>query len=161
MPPQSILENNKVLANCDKLLPLRDCFLAGLLISGPTKEKHITTLLFALARVVMAQPQWPANGQASLQLFKTNLRWHIIFTVLHCSNLNASAAVKISAKQNAKNVARKVVKMLKINAKKTELLKSCIKEDVSSQGETKRYHVGLCETWFVERNVSIPVKHSK
>ena len=41
-----------------------------------------TTLLFAVARVMMAQPQWPEKGQGSLQLFKTNLRWHIIFTVL-------------------------------------------------------------------------------
>ena len=47
------------------------------------------------------------------------------------------------------------------SAKKTALLKSCIKKDVSSQGETKRYLVGLCETRFVERRVSIPVKHSK
>ena len=51
--------------------------------------------------------------------------------------------------------------MFKTSAKKTALLKSCIKEDVSSQGKTKRYLVGLCETRFVERHVSIPVKHSK
>ena len=30
-----------------------------------------------------------------------------------------------------------------------------------SQGETKRYLVGLCETRFIKRHVSIPVKHSK
>ena len=30
--------------NYDKHLPLRDWFLAGLLISGLTKEKYITTL---------------------------------------------------------------------------------------------------------------------
>ena len=54
-----------------------------------------------------------------------------------------------------------MVKMFKTSAKKTALLKSCIKEDVSSQGETKRYLVGLCETRFVERHVSTPVKHSK
>ena len=80
-PPQSILDKNKNLGNYDKHLPLCDSFLAGLLISGLTKEKYNTTLLFALARIVMAQPQWPANGQASLQLFKTNLRWQIVFTV--------------------------------------------------------------------------------
>ena len=51
--------------------------------------------------------------------------------------------------------------MFKTNAKKTALLKSCIKEDVSNQGETKRYLVGLCETRFVQRHASIPVKHSK
>ena len=79
---QSILDKNKDLCNYDKHLPLRDCFFAGLLISGLTKQKHNATLLFAWARVVRAQPQWPANGQASLQLFKTNLRWHIIFSVL-------------------------------------------------------------------------------
>ena len=81
-PPHSILDKKKVLGNYNKHLPLRDCFLAGLLISGLTMEKCNTILLFTLARVVMAQPKWPANGQASLQLFKTNLRWHIIFTVL-------------------------------------------------------------------------------
>ena len=47
----------------------------------------------------------------------------------------------------------------KTSAKKTALLKSCIK-DVSTQGETKRCLVGLSETRFVERHVSIPVKHS-
>ena len=49
----------------------------------------------------------------------------------HCLNLSASAAVKVSAIQNAKNVARKAVKMFNTRAKKTVLLKSCIKEDVS------------------------------
>ena len=72
-----------------------------------------------------------------------------------------AAAVTVSAIQKAKNVARKVVKMFKTSAKKTALLKSSIKEDVSSQGETKRYFVGLCEARFVERHVSIPVMHSK
>ena len=83
--------------------------------------------------------------------------------VMHCLNLSASAAVKVSAiqNQNTKNVARKVVKMFKTMAKKTALLKSCIKEDVSSQTETKRYLVGLCETRFVESQVSISVKRSK
>ena len=75
----------------------------------------------------------------------------------HCLNLSASAAVKVLAIQNVKNVARKVVKMFKISAKKTALLKSCIKENVYSQEETKRYLVGLCETRFVERYVSIPL----
>ena len=104
----------------------------------------------------MAQPQWPANGQASLQLFKTNLGRHIIFTVLcnvHCLNLSASAAAKVSAIQTAENVARKVVKMFKTSVKKTALLKYCIKEDVSSQGETARCFVGLCETRSVEHHV--------
>ena len=80
---------------------------------------------------------------------------------MHCLNLSASAAVKVSTIQNTKNVAKKVVKMSTISEKKTALLKFCIKEDVSSQGETKCYLVGLCETRFVERHVSIPVKHSK
>ena len=61
---------------------------------------------------------------------------------VHCLNLNASAALKVSVIQNAENVARKAVKRLKTRAKKTALLKSCIKEDVSSQGETKHYLVG-------------------
>ena len=49
---------------------------------------------------------------------------------MHCLNLRASAAVKVSAMQNAENVAQKVV-----SAKKTAWLKSCIKEDVSSPEE--------------------------
>ena len=67
--------------------------------------------------------------------------------------LIASAAVKVSTIQNVKNVERKVVKMFKTSAKKTALLKSCIKEEVSSKGKTKCYIVGLCETQFVERHV--------
>ena len=62
--------------------------------------------------------------------------------------------------QKAENVALQVVQVFKTSAKKTALLKSGIK-DVSSQGKKKRYLVGLCETRFVERHVSIPVKHSK
>ena len=53
-PFQSFLDKNKDLGNYDKHLSLRDCFLAGLLISGLTKEKYNTTLHFALTRVVMA-----------------------------------------------------------------------------------------------------------
>ena len=74
---------------------------------------------------------------------------------IHCLNLSASAAVKVSAIQNAENVARKAVKMFKASAKKTALLKCCIKKDVSSQVEAKRHLVGLCETRFVESYVSI------
>ena len=55
----------------------------------------------------------------------------------------------------------KWLKCYKTSAKKTALLKSCIKEHVFSQGETKRCFVGLCETRFVERHASLPVKHSK
>ena len=80
---------------------------------------------------------------------------------MHCISLSASAAVKVSAIQNAKNVARKVVKMFKTSVKKTASLKSCLREDVSSQGETKRHLVGSCEARFVKRHASIPVKHSK
>ena len=39
----------------------------------------------------------------------------------HCLNSSTSAAVKVSAMQNAENVARKVVKMFKVIAKKTAL----------------------------------------
>ena len=80
---------------------------------------------------------------------------------MHCLSLSASAAVKVSATKYAENVARKVVKIFKISAKKTALLKSCIKEDVSSQREAKLYLVRLCETGFIECHVSIPVKQSK
>ena len=58
---------------------------------------------------------------------------------LRCLNLSASAAVKVFAIQNDENVARKKIKMFETRAKKTALPKSCIKKDVSSQGETKRY----------------------
>ena len=77
----------------------------------------------------MAQPQWPAHGQALLQLFKTNLRGRVIFTVLCIAlNLSASASVKVSAIQNAENVAQKVVKMFKTSAKKTALLSPASKK---------------------------------
>ena len=100
------------------------------------------------------------SGVTSIVQNESPLAYYF-YCATHCLNLSASAAVKVSAIQNAKNVERKVVKMFKTSAKKTALLKSCIKEDVSSQGETKRYLVGLCETQFVERHVSMPVKHSK
>ena len=58
-----------------------------------------------------------------------------------CLNLSVSAPVKVLAIQNAENVVRKVVKWLKTSAKKTALMKSCVKEDVSCQGETKCYFV--------------------
>ena len=92
---------------------------------------------------------------------KESLLAYYFYCAVHRLTLSASAAVKVSAIQNAEDVARKVVKMFKTSSKKTALLKSCIKEDVSSQGETKRNLVGLCETRFVERHVLIPVKHSK
>ena len=69
-PPQSILDKNKDRDNYDEYLPLRDCFLAGLLISELTYRRN-TTLLFALAKVMMAQPQWPANGQAFRRYFNS------------------------------------------------------------------------------------------
>ena len=47
---------------------------------------------------------------------------------MHCLNLSASAIVKVSAPQNAENVARKVVKMFKTSSKKTALMRSCIKK---------------------------------
>ena len=93
---------------------MRVVFLAGILISGLTSKKYSATLLFALARVMMAQPQLPANSQASLQSLKTNLLSPLAYyfdCAMHCLNLSASAAVKVSAMQNAENVARKVVKM--------------------------------------------------
>ena len=93
MPPsQSILDKNKDLGNYDKHLPLRDCFLAGLLISGLTKEKYNTTVVFALARVVMAQPQWPANVQTSLQLFykisfQRSIKTVAFYKICWCNNM--------------------------------------------------------------------------
>ena len=61
------------------------------------------------------------------------LTYHF-YCATHSLNLSASAAVKVSAIQNAKNVVqKKMVKMFKTSAKETALLKSCIKKDVSSQ----------------------------
>ena len=77
---------------------------------------------------MMAQPQWLAIGQASLQLSKMNLCRHF-HCAMHCLNLSVSAALKVSVIQNAEHVARKVVKMW-TSAKKSAWLKSCIKEDV-------------------------------
>ena len=48
-PSQSIQDKNKNLGNYNKHLPLRDCFLVEILISGLNKENYNTTLLFALA----------------------------------------------------------------------------------------------------------------
>ena len=80
---------------------------------------------------------------------------------MHCLTLSASAAVKVSAMQNAKNVARKMLKMFWTSEENSVVEVLRIKGDLSSQRETKRYLVGLCETRFVDRHVSIPVKHSR
>ena len=91
-----------------KYLPLRACFFAGLLVSGLTKEKYITILLFALARVMMAQ--WQRSGVDVTSIIVENessLVYHFHCATL-CLNLSTSAAVKVSAMQNAENVARKV-----------------------------------------------------
>ena len=109
-----------------------------------SEEKFNATLLFALASKRSGVTSTVQNESPQAYYF---------YCPTHCLNLSASAGVKVSAIQNAKNVlARKMVKMFKTSAKKTALLKSCIK-DVSSQGETKRYLVGLCETRSVEHHV--------
>ena len=113
-PKSTALLSALDLGNQEKYLPLRVVFLAGILISGLTSAKYNTTSLFALARVMMAQPQWPANSQASLQLFKTNLLSsplaYYFHCAMHCLNLSASATIKVSAMQNGENVAQKMVK---------------------------------------------------
>ena len=123
-------------------MSLRDCFLAGLLISGFTEEKYDTTLLFAMARDGTAAMASERSGVTSVVQNESMLAYYF-HCVMYCLNLSASAAATVSAIQNAKNVVRKVVKMFKASAKKTGLLKCCIKEDVSNQGEAKRYLVGL------------------
>ena len=55
--PNPSWTKTRILVIMIKYLPLHDCFFAGLLVSGLTKEKYITILLFALARVMMAQGQ--------------------------------------------------------------------------------------------------------
>ena len=93
---------------------MRDCFLAELLISGLIKKKYHTTLLFALARVMIAQPRWPANGQSVRRHFNYSKRLSVgvLFSPCYASHKfeRFSAAVKVSAIQNVENVARKVVK---------------------------------------------------
>ena len=100
--------------------------------------RRSTTLLFALARVMMAQPQWPANSQASLQLFKTNL-FGMLFSLCYAL-LKFERFCSCKSFSNAKWLKRctksRLVKMY-TSAKKTAWLKSCIKEDVSNPGEKK------------------------
>ena len=69
------------------------------------------------------------SGVASVAQNASPLAYYFHCAV-HYLNLSASAAVKVTAIQNAENVARKVVKMFEASAKKTALLKCCI-NDVS------------------------------
>ena len=131
-----------IMVNTCSLLALAGkCFLAGLLnlISELTEEKCNVTLLFALARDqscdIAAAMASERSSVTSIVRNESPLAYHFR-CAMHCLNLSASAAVKNLTKQNAENVARKVVKMFKTNAKKTALLNSCIKADVSGQGET-------------------------
>ena len=78
------------------------------------------------------------SGVTSIVQNESPLAYYFCCATHYCLERSA-AAVKVSAIQNAINVARKMVKMFKTSAKKTALLKSCIKEDVCSHGETKRY----------------------
>ena len=58
-----------------------------------------------------------------------------------------------------KTLHEKWLKSVPVRVEKTALLsKSCIKEDVSNQGEIELDLVGLCEIRFVESHVSIPEK---
>ena len=82
------------------------------------------------------------SGVTSIVQNKSPLAYYF-HCATHCLNLSAFTAVKVSAKRNPKNVARKVAKMFKTKAKKTAFLKSCIKEDVFSPSGTKPYLVGL------------------
>ena len=68
--------------------------------------------------------QWQRSGvDVTLIIVKneSSLVYHFHGATL-CLNLSTSAAVKVSAMQNAENVARKVLKMFKTGAKKTALL---------------------------------------
>ena len=108
LPPNPSLTKTKTLVTMIKYLPLRDCFFAGLSVSGLTKEKYIKIFLFALARVVISQ--WQRSGVDVTSIIVKNeslLVYHFHCGTL-CLNLSISAAVKVSAMQNAENVARKV-----------------------------------------------------
>ena len=61
------------------------------------------------------------SGVTSIIQNKSPLAYYF-YCATHCLNLSAFAAVKVSAIQDAKNVARKVVKMFKTSAKKTSQL---------------------------------------
>ena len=81
MPPQSILDKNKDLGNRDKHLPLRDRSFAGLLISGLTKEKY-SSLQLCLGQSCDGAAAMASERSGVTSIVQTNLRWHIIFTVL-------------------------------------------------------------------------------
>ena len=83
---------------------------------------------------MMAQQQMASerSGVTSIVQNEPSLAYYF-HCAMHCINLNASAAVKVSAIQYAENVARKVIKIFKTSAKKTALLKSCIQEDVEER----------------------------
>ena len=113
-PPQSILDKSKDLGNYDKHLPLRGCFLAGLLISGLTKEKYNTTLLFCVGQSCDGAAAMASEGSGVTSIVQNESPLAFYFyCATQCLNLSAFAAVKVSAIQNAKNVARKVVKCLR------------------------------------------------
>ena len=68
--------------------------------------------------------QWQRSGVDVTSIIVKNessLVYHFHCATL-CLNLSTSAAVKVSAMQNAENIARKVLKMFKTSAKKTALL---------------------------------------
>ena len=125
------------------------CFCRGWI--GGAMAPVPPPLATPMARVMMAQRR---NGQRTVRRhFNCSKRISVGILFSLCYALvkfeRFCSSCKVSAIPNAKNVAGKVVKMFETRAKKTALLKSCIKEDVSSQGETKRCLVGVCETRFI------------
>ena len=69
--------------------------------------------LFAVPLKLLRGPQGERGPQFENHWFKTNLLWHNYYfhCAMRCLNLSSSAAVEVTAMQNAENVARKVVKM--------------------------------------------------
>ena len=69
---------------------------------------------------MIAQPQWPANGQAKRRSIVQNESPKIYYfhCAMHSLNLSASAPVKVSAIQNAETLHEKWLKCLRPERKK-------------------------------------------
>ena len=97
---------SRISPNYDKYLSWRDCLLAGLLVSGLTKEKYEYNFAFCVGQnyngvAAMASKR---SDVTSVVQNKSPLAYYF-YCAMHCLNLSASAAVKVSAMQNAENVA--------------------------------------------------------
>ncbi len=73
---------------------------------------------------------------------------------MHCLNLCAAQAVKVTAIEHAHDVIRQTVAFFKSSAKRTELRKACI--DAEDDHRISKTHLlSLCTTRFTERHTSV------